>query len=123
MRFLVDNAVSPFVSAGLNAEGHDAIHVREIGLSGAPDEEIFTFASNEDRIIISADTDFGALLALRETSKPSFVLFRQMDKRPAKQLHFLLSHLSTLEADLTSGCIVVCEDERIRIRALPIVKA
>jgi hypothetical protein len=44
------------------------------------------------------------------------------DKRPSSQLRSLLAHLSELEQDLTAGSIVVLEDERIRIRALPIAK-
>ncbi len=122
MRFIVDNAVSPSLARGLAAQGHDAIHVRDIGMASASDEEIFELAAQQDRIIISADTDFGTLLAFRLSSKPSFILFRQTDKRPASQLRMLLTHLSQLEKDLEDGCVVVFDDQRIRIRTLPISK-
>ena len=51
MKFLIDNALSPLVAEGLKFAGHDAIHVRDIGLQSAEDETIFKRASEENRII------------------------------------------------------------------------
>lgn len=123
MKFLVDNSLSPRLSTGLSEAGHDAIHVREIGLAAAADEVIFDYASSENRILIAADTNFGTILTQRREDKLSVILFRRgTERRPEQQLSLLLTNLTLLQGHLEIGSIIVIEQQRIRVRPLPIVK-
>lgn len=120
MRFLIDNAISPAVCQGLSLAGHDAVHVRDIGQADATDEVIFAIAKEQSRILISADTDFGTLLALREDRSPSVILFRgDVTRNPRQQLALLNENLATIVDDLDAGSVAVFDGRRIRVRRLP----
>ena len=85
------------------------------------DAAIFERAAADDRIVVSADTDFGALLAARTVRKPSVIQFRgQGSRRPDALAHTILSNLSQVTKALESGSIVTFEPSRVRVRALPI---
>mgnify|MGYP001321790137 CR=1 FL=1 len=121
MKFLIDNALSPKVRVALQAAGHDAVHVRDRGLHAADDEVVFLLAADEDRVLVSADTDFGTLLAMRAASKPSVILFRHgIDHRPSVQAEILLANLPTLIEAIEVGSLVTIEPTRVRIRPLPL---
>lgn len=121
MRFLVDANLSPIVAARLRDGGHDAVHVADVGLLAASDEEILSRADDEERVVLSADTDFGTLLAVGHLSKPSFVLLRSADHlTPRQQADLVLARLPQIGDDLAVGAIVTIAHLRVRLRSLPI---
>jgi predicted nuclease of predicted toxin-antitoxin system len=90
-------------------------------LHRSDDVVIFDRAAAEERIIISADTDFGTLLAARSAQKPSVIQFRgQGSRKPEALALAMLSNLPQLLDALQSGSIVTFEPSRVRVRALPI---
>ena len=124
MRFLIDNALSPVVAEGLRQADHDAIHVRDLGLAAADDETIFDHADRDQRVIVSADTDFGTILAMRNTARPSFILFRGATPRnPIGQVKLLLANLAEIAPSIERGAVVVLEPQRIRVRSLPMISS
>ena len=102
--------------------GHDAIHVRDVGLSSADDATLLEFARESSRIVISADTDFGALLALGPLLEPSVILFRSRSYRTASAQFEVLNECLPMFLDLLeAGCVLVISDEYIRARRLPLL--
>jgi predicted nuclease of predicted toxin-antitoxin system len=120
MRFLIDNSLSPRLARHLNDAGHEAVHVRDLNLARASDEQVFERAAEDQRVLVAQDTDFGTILALRGAPQPSLVLFRMRGKSVEAVLPRLLDNLAVLEEDLTAGAVVVFEDTRVRLRRLPL---
>jgi predicted nuclease of predicted toxin-antitoxin system len=122
VKFLVDQNRSPALAEQLRDAGHDAVHTMELGLERAEDDELLLLARKEQRVVISGDTDFGALLALANATSPSVILFRSRHRRSADdQATLLLAHLGDVEGDLIAGAVVVITDDRIRVRRLPLL--
>lgn len=121
MKLLVDQNMARRVAALLRDAGYDAVHVAERGLSAAEDHEIIEAARAEGRVVVSEDTDFGALLALTGADAPSFVLIRGAEPlTPDEQASLLIANLPTVAAELEEGAIVVLARGRLRVRPLPV---
>jgi predicted nuclease of predicted toxin-antitoxin system len=121
MRLLIDENLSPRVARLLREAGHDATHVTEVGLGNTDDVEILDAAADGARAIVTADTDFGALLAARGTSSPSVVMLRSSDHlTPDEQARLVLAVLVRVGDDLEQGAIASVTTERVRLRDLPV---
>ncbi|MFP4148176.1 MAG: DUF5615 family PIN-like protein [Nitriliruptoraceae bacterium] len=121
MRLLVDENLSPRVARLLGEAGHDATHVIEVGLGNTDDPLILIAAADGARTIVTADTDFGALLAARGTPSPSVVMLRSSDHlTPDEQARLVAVVLTRVGDELEAGAIASVTPERIRLRSLPI---
>ncbi len=61
MRFLIDERFPPSTCTLLLERGHNAVHVRELGLDGRPDAEVAQAAVREDRALVTENVrDFAA---------------------------------------------------------------
>jgi len=121
VKFLVDNALSPELARLLREAGHDAVHVRSYGLQAAADPVILERARSEDRVLISADSDFGMLLATSRQAKPSFILFREPDViRAVDYASAILLNFPAIENELLAGCVATFRHGRVRVRSLPL---
>ena len=58
MKLLFDQNLSPKLVGQLAAEFPSSAHVRDVGLSAAPDPDVWAFALAQGFVIVSKDTDF-----------------------------------------------------------------
>ena len=61
MRFLIDRCAGTLVAEWLRSQGHDVVESRERGPDPG-DPTLLEWASNESRILVTIDTDFGQLV-------------------------------------------------------------
>jgi predicted nuclease of predicted toxin-antitoxin system len=123
VRLLIDANLSPKVTRALSKSGLDAVHVGDVGLLTAPDRSILDYAAANNLVIVSADSDFGEMLAARRgATRPSVVLLRSADRLTSDdQAVLLATNLPAVADDLETGAIVTIARGRMRVRSLPIV--
>jgi predicted nuclease of predicted toxin-antitoxin system len=121
VRFLVDENLSPQLCQFLAASGDTAEHAHEALGPGASDQEILAYAIDREAVIVTADTDFGALLARARRTEPSVVLVRELLSLPVTgQGRLLAANLDQVRDALAKGAIVVFSQTDIRVRPLPL---
>ncbi|MDW7981165.1 MAG: DUF5615 family PIN-like protein [Verrucomicrobiales bacterium] len=120
MKWLLDQGVPRSTGVLLRQAGWDVLHTGEIGMASAEDKQILARAAAENRIIVTLDADFHALLALSQVQKPSVVRVR-IEGLSAQELSRLLQKVARqCQAELEAGAMVSVHPDRIRIRRLPI---
>ena len=120
MRFLADMGIARSTVEWLKSQGHEAKHLREEGLQRLPDEEIYTKAKIEKSTILTFDLDFGEIAAAAGENLPSLIIFRLQDERPVNVNRLLEIVLNEAIEDLEKGAIISVNENRYRIRHLPI---
>lgn len=120
MRLLLDMNLSPRLVDLFNDRGYDAIHWSEIGSRSADDSAIMKWARDQGYVVLTHDLDFGAILAASRAQEPSVLQVRTHDLSPDHIAPLLLSALERYHDHLTIGALVTLDENRGRVRILPI---
>ncbi|MCS7138962.1 MAG: DUF5615 family PIN-like protein [Crenarchaeota archaeon] len=120
MRFLANMCISPKTVEFLRSLGYETSRASELGLSTSTDQEIIDYAAKNSMVLITMDLDMGRIIALIGERKPSVILLR-LRKPTVENVNKKLSYALNKTIDkLEKGVIVVLEEQRIRIRELPL---
>lgn len=121
-RLLLDQGLPRSTAALLTHAGWDVSHVSEIGMSRADDIDILQRARKEQRVCVTLDADFHALLATGSERGPSVVRVRKEGLDAAALAALLQAVWPGVEDALDTDAMVTVTDRSIRVRRLPIVK-
>jgi predicted nuclease of predicted toxin-antitoxin system len=115
MNLLLDQDVYAATAHFLTERGHDVVTVSQLGLAEADDEDLLRTAQEEERIFITRDRDYGALVFLK--SLGAGVLYLRMLPSTQNAVHQELEKvLQTYSAEELKQAFVVVEVARHRIR-------
>jgi predicted nuclease of predicted toxin-antitoxin system len=122
IKILIDQGLPRSTAGLLRERGWDVQHVSERGMSRAEDVAILQVARQEQRVVVTLDADFHALLAASGATGPSVLRIR-MQGLKADQAATLIERVLALAGDeLGQGAMVTVADAKIRIKRLPITK-
>jgi predicted nuclease of predicted toxin-antitoxin system len=117
MRFKLDENLPASLRELLQKYHHQAVTVIDEGLGGSGDRELFAACQDEKLVIVTLDTDFASLKAYPPGDHQGIMVMRLRRQSTGQILsafeRFLLS-IETL-GDL-SGCTVIIEEHRVRVR-------
>jgi predicted nuclease of predicted toxin-antitoxin system len=117
MKFLVDQDVYFITITFLRGLGHDVLLAAQLGMSRVADADLLRAAHEQERIFVTRDRDFGALVFVRG-SGPGVIYLRIL---PSTQqaVHAELARVLTLygETELRASFVVI-EPGRHRIRKM-----
>ncbi|MEW6202621.1 MAG: DUF5615 family PIN-like protein [bacterium] len=120
LKFLANMNISPLTVEELKQKGWDIIRVSEVMDIKTKDIFILQFARKHNRVLITQDLDFSALLALGGYAKPSVINLRVENGSPNSITKRIVEVVSEMENELKKGVIVSVDDVAIRYRSLPI---
>ncbi|HBO84979.1 MAG: hypothetical protein A2073_03550 [Deltaproteobacteria bacterium GWC2_42_11] len=117
VKFVVDEDMPRSTAKVLEARGYKAMDVRNCGLRGRSDEDIFQFAQKESAVVLTGDCGFGNILHFPIGSHfgivvahfPNEISTSELNKQIMKALNMLT------ETDF-KGNLIIIEPGKIRIR-------
>jgi predicted nuclease of predicted toxin-antitoxin system len=119
-RLLLDQGCPRSTASILNNQGWQVLHVGDVGLSRATDTAILEHAHAENRVCVTLDADFHAILAVSGAVRPSTVRIRIEGLHADALAALLVRAWPHVEADLDQGALVTIDSTSIRVRRLPI---
>lgn len=120
MKLLVDMNPSPRWVSVLADAGIEAAHWSTLGANNAPDAGIMAYAKANDRVVLTHDLDFSAILAATRGEKPSVVQIRADDVSPDAIGKQVIVALKQMAPELEAGGLLTVDPNRARLRVLPL---
>ena len=120
LKFLIDEDMPRSTAEVLKAKGFQVLDVRDCGLRGKSDEEVFRFAQKEKAIILTGDMGFGNILRFPLGEHCGIVVAHLPNEMSTAELNrqIAVAFDKLSEVDFQNNLIIL-EPGKIRIRKRP----
>jgi predicted nuclease of predicted toxin-antitoxin system len=81
---------------------------------------ILTWAREHERVLVTHDLDFAAILADTEATGPSVLQIREQDLLANETVDAIIRAIMVARPALEHGAVVIIHEDRSRIRILPL---
>lgn len=120
MRLVLDQGVPQDAAALLRSLEHDCIHVGEIGMAKASDEEILALSRERNAVVVTLDADFHTILAVSGAQGPSVIRMRLQGLGALEVVELVRKVLSGFEGELKRGSPITVKALKTTCHRLPV---
>ena len=112
---LTDENIHPELVAYLRNKGFDVLDVKEQGWFGEKDSELLRISFDQNRVVITHDSDFGLLAIMKEHPFIGIIYIRPGDIHASKTIQQFDKFIDA-EITLKTRFMIVIQETKIRIR-------
>jgi predicted nuclease of predicted toxin-antitoxin system len=116
-KFLIDEDMPRSTAVVLRQAGHSVEDVRDVGLRGRSDQEVFQYAQGQGAIVLTADKGFSNIVRFPLGTHTGILVIRVPNELPTQTVnHEVLRALEDLEGQDLAGLLMIVEVGRTRVR-------
>lgn len=120
MNIVIDEDLHRSLGEVLRKLGHEVFDVRDHGLRGKSDEDIFRFAQEKRAILFSGDLGFSNVLQFPPGSHAGIIILRFPNEMPTSAINTLvLASLALASEEDLTGNLVIISPGKVRVRRRP----
>ena len=118
MKFKVDENLPKEIAQRLIQSGHDALTVSDQHMIGSKDDYLNDVCFNENRVLVSLDTDFAQEIEYREKDFMGAIVMRLHFQSKSHILSVFENVIGHLDKEPLEGNIWIVDEHRVRIRQI-----
>jgi predicted nuclease of predicted toxin-antitoxin system len=110
VNFVADVNIEKLIVDTLRKQGHDVKWITEVNMC-MTDAEILKISSDEKRILLTNDKDFGEIVFRQKMKTSGVILFRVKEQDEDLKLHLMLQLLKNHGDKIENHFIVLAKDK------------